>query len=458
LKICPAAFNLFNKYRKGSIGKLTAPLYLKNSYTGEKSGKTLYNKSCMHRKNLFGTLIMKKIERHKKKCLVAVLLTAIACGPQIAYRTGDIVIHNDEPVLETSANRIDTGYSNSGYIKKIWPKKQPAVFTAVGDVALNFAIMKEILDYRAKKYGTERAMEYPFSNVRKELKGIGFCNLEAPVTDYPLKAFSDKDEIFYFQSPAGSEHILKYAGFDVASLANNHIKDCGVEGMFDTRDRLLKLDIAPVGIGKDINEALQPVFLWHRGTRVAVFAFNAVVPKSVWAGLNWPGTAGGSDELLCSAVTKVRPFVDAVVVSIHWGQEVTSDSPVDTPEKEQVMLARRLIDCGVTCIIGHQSHGLGFVERYKSGIIFYSLGDFVFAGRHSAAHRTSMMVRLEISENGLDSYTLIPVNINPLEVKYSPVILPESSGLKVIERVLREKDDKYIDYYSIKKNEKKKSK
>ncbi|HPS57251.1 MAG TPA: CapA family protein [Spirochaetota bacterium] len=391
---------------------------------------------------------MKNIQRHRKPFLVAAMLIALACGPQVVFRTGDVIINNDEPVLETSANSLEYGYKGSRYIKKIWPKKEPAVLTAVGDVALNFATMKEILDYKAKKTGRENAMSYPFARVRKEFTGIAFCNLEAPVTDYPLKAFNDKDEIFYFQSPGGSEEILQYAGIDVASLANNHIKDCGVEGMFDTQERLVKLGIAPAGTGRNINESLRPVFVWHRGTRVAIFAFNAVIPKSVWADINTPGTAGGSDELLCAAVKKVRPEVDAVVVSIHWGQEVTSDYPVEQPEKEQVVLAHRLINAGASCIIGHQSHGLGPVERYGSGIIFYSLGDFVFAGRHSDAHRTSMMVRVSLSEKGLESYTLIPVNINPLEVSYSPVILENKKGDAVINRVLSVRDDRYSDYYT----------
>jgi gamma-polyglutamate biosynthesis protein CapA len=317
----------------------------------------------------------------------------------------------------------------------------------VGDVALNFATMKEIIDYRIRKYGRKEAMSYPFSKVSGEIKGIGFCNLEAPITKYNLKSFNDKDEIFYFSSPEGSEDILKYAGFNVASLANNHIKDAGDEGMFDTMNRLKKIDITPVGVGKNISEALKPVYVWHRGTRIAFFAFNNVIPKSVWAGPDRPGAAGGSDELLCAAVKKAREDVDAVVVSIHWGQEVTSDYPVQQPEKEQVELAHKLIDAGVSCIIGHQSHGLGPVERYKNGVIFYSLGDFVFAGRHSAAHRTSMLVRVSLSKDGLEAYTLIPVNINPLEIKYSPEILKKKSGSAVIDRVLPEKDDKYSDYY-----------
>jgi poly-gamma-glutamate synthesis protein (capsule biosynthesis protein) len=395
-----------------------------------------------------GIYIMSSVRKHRQPLFLLALVVILACTPKMVRHSGEEIIKGDEPVTEDSRNTLDYGYKDSKAIKNIWPKKEPAVITAVGDVALNFATMKEIIDYRIKKYGRKDAMAYPFSKVRKEIKGIGFCNLEAPITNYDLKSFNDKDEVFYFSSPGGSEDILRYAGFDVASLANNHIKDAGEEGMFETYRRLEKINIAPVGIGKDISSALKPVYTWHRGTRVAVFAFNNVVPKSVWAGPDRAGAAGGSDELLCAAVKKIRSEVDAVVVSIHWGQEVISDYPVNKPEKEQVELGRKLIDAGASCIIGHQSHGLGPVERYKNGIIFYSLGDFVFAGRHSAAHRTSMLVRVSLSEAGLESYTLIPVNINPLDIKYSPEILSKKSGAAVIDRVLAEKDDKYSDYYS----------
>lgn len=394
-----------------------------------------------------GHSVMKNIDKNRRPFFIFSLLAAIACSPQIVYHSGDHIINKNEPVWETSKNAVEYGYRDSRYIKRIWPKKEPAVITAVGDVALNFANMKEIIDYRIRKYGRKNAMTYPFSKVSHEIKGIGFCNLEAPITNRNLKPFSDKDEIFYFSSPVGSEEILHYAGFDIASLANNHIKDCGEEGMFETAERIEKHNIASVGIGKDIDEALKPVYMWHRGTRIAFFAINNVVPRSVWAGPGRPGAAGGSDELLVAAVKKVKNEADAIVVSIHWGQEVTSDYPVAKPEAEQVALGHKLIDAGVSCIIGHQSHGLGPVELYNNGIIFYSLGDFVFAGRHSSAHRTSMLVRVTLSEKGLESYTLIPVNINPLEVSYSPVILSVKSGTPVIERVLTARDSRYSDYY-----------
>jgi hypothetical protein len=50
-----------------------------------------------------------------------------------------------------------------------------------------------------------------------------------------------------------------------------------------------------------------------------------------------------------------------------------------------------------------------------------------------------MLARITLGENGIESYTLIPVNINPLEVHYSPEILSERSGALVINRVFTQR-------------------
>jgi len=400
----------------------------------------------------FGKNIMSKVRKHRKPVFLIAVIAIIACGPQIVYHSGDSILKSDEPVWENDSNKLRYGYRNSAYIRRLWPKKEPAVITAMGDVALNFAVMKDIINHKKKKYGLEYSMNYPFSKVRKAFKGIVFCNLEAPITHHEMKMFHDKDEIFYFKSPAGSERMLTSAGFDIVSLANNHIKDCGVKGMFDTQKRLHSRGIASVGVGKNILDSLKPVYMWHRGTRVAFFAFDRVIPKSIWAGANRPGAAGGSDELLVEAVKAAKEEADSVVVSIHWGKEVVRDIPVNQPDKEQVDLGHKLIDAGVSLILGHQSHAIGPVERYKRGVIFYSLGDFVFAGRHSASHRTGMMIQATLSHRGVEDYTIIPVNINPMEIQYRPTILAKGKGYPVINRVLPKKDSYYKNYYSDKSN------
>ena len=392
--------------------------------------------------------IMAEIEKRKRPLFLLAIFVFLACGPQMIYQPPEHLLKSDAPIFENSENALSYGFKNSAYMRRVWPKKEPALITAMGDVVLNYAVKADIINNRIKRFGREDAMKFPFSRVKHEIKGIAFCNLEAPITSHPLKVFSDKDEIFYFKSPPGSEDMLKYSNINIASLANNHILDAGVEGMYDTAERISEAGVTPVGMGDNIAKALEPVYVWHRGTRIAFFAFSRVVPKSVWAGADSPGAAGGADEILTAAVRRVRDKVDAIVVSVHWGQEVAYDYPVVQPEYEQVTLARKLIDSGASLILGHHTHAVGPVERYKEGLIFYSLGDFVFAGRHSASHKTGMMVQVELSEKGIESYTIIPVNINPLDINYRVEILSAETGLHVINRVLPVRDDKYHDFYS----------
>jgi poly-gamma-glutamate synthesis protein (capsule biosynthesis protein) len=403
---------------------------------------------------------------HKRLIYIFILILIISCTlDNIKTAGGRNSIDNSAPSnkINSEIKKSFTDDPNKIFINRYNDKdddeknkkKRPATITAVGDVVLNIEYMGGMLYRRTNKYGRKKAMAYPFSKVKDAIIGIGFCNLEAPITDLEFNYFSDKDEEFYFRSPGGTEDILKYGGFKAVSLANNHIMDAGEAGMVDTYKNLKKVDIIPVGVGNNIYDALRPVYINDKGTVVAIYAFSTVIPKSVWAGPDKAGTAGGSGELLCAAIKKARhKKADAVFVSIHWGEEAFADYPVEEPEREQIELAHKLIDAGASCIVGHHSHALGYVERYKDGIIFYSLGDLIFAGRYTESHATSIIAQISLSSLGLESYTLIPVNNNPFEVGYSPKILDEKNGRGVINRILRDnKDSKYADYY--KKNSKK---
>ena len=330
-----------------------------------------------------------------------------------------------------------------------------AVITALGDIALNYHQMGMRYREYARKYGKARADKWPFSGVKKELTGIVVGNLETPITAHPIVPYPDKDEVFYFNSPPGSEHVLKEGGLTVLSVANNHIKDAGVEGMFESARRLEALGIKAPGAGKNLREALQSAIIetdW-KGTKVktAILALNTVFPRSVFATFDRPGTATGSPEMLARAVQILRDQVDIVVVSIHWGDYYGYDFPIMPPWPEQKALAHALIDAGASLIIGHHSHAVGEIERYKNGLIFYSLGEFIFAGRHSQSHATSIIARVTVAPDGVHSYTVIPVNINPLVVWYRPVVLGKASGEKYLNRLTMPRDNKYRNYYELEK-------
>ena len=64
--------------------------------------------------------------------------------------------------------------------------------------------------------------------------------------------------------------------------------------------------------------------------------------------------------------------MDVVVVSLHWGEEF-----VDQPSMQEVELGHAVIDAGATAVLGHHRHVVRPVERYRHGVIAYSLGNLI---------------------------------------------------------------------------------
>jgi poly-gamma-glutamate synthesis protein (capsule biosynthesis protein) len=192
---------------------------------------------------------------------------------------------------------------------------------------------------------------------------------------------------------------FKNAGFTVMSCSGNHSMD--YTNFLDTNDALKKYGIASVGLGKDIDEARKPVIVDIKGTRVGFLAVNAVdnlpnfhagvgrpgtVPLKVSTTYEWidkqPGIPPISytkanqkdfDDLL-EDIRKLRPQVDVLVWSIHWGLHLM---PIVLADYEPIV-AHAVIDAGADLILGHHAHLLKGIEIYKGKAIFYSMGNFVF--------------------------------------------------------------------------------
>jgi poly-gamma-glutamate synthesis protein (capsule biosynthesis protein) len=93
-------------------------------------------------------------------------------------------------------------------------------------------------------------------------------------------------------------------------------------------------------------------------------------------------------------------------VNLHWGEE-----KADTPDRDQREFAHAVIDAGADVIIGHHPHVLQGIERYKSGVIVYSLGNFLFGGNSRDTYDTALF-EVRLMEKNNASYRLIPIRID----------------------------------------------
>ena len=81
-------------------------------------------------------------------------------------------------------------------------------------------------------------------------------------------------------------------------------------------------------------------------------------------------------ERIENEIREAKRQADVVLVSYHSHNHDSADTTV--PAKYLKTFARRCIDAGATAILGHGPHELQGVEIYNGGVIFYSLGNFLF--------------------------------------------------------------------------------
>jgi poly-gamma-glutamate synthesis protein (capsule biosynthesis protein) len=291
---------------------------------------------------------------------------------------------------------------------------------AVGDIMLGGTAAPEL-----QKFG----YDYPFELVRPLLKQaqIVFGNLEGPLTDGGAAEVSKQ---YVFRSPPDKvAPALARAGFNIVSLANNHSLDYGPQGLADTRAALVKAGIHPVGAGSNEAEARAPVYMKAKGVTVAFLAYSLVFPEEFWAGPETPGTAFGHERFVRADVAAARAKADVVVVSFHWGQEGKTEL-----RDYQVQLAHAAIDAGAAAVLGHHPHILQGVERYRQGVILYSLGNFAFGSYSNTATR-SVISLLTFRGKQLRELRLVPLNVKNAEVVFQPKPLAGPEAAEVVERM-----------------------
>jgi poly-gamma-glutamate capsule biosynthesis protein CapA/YwtB (metallophosphatase superfamily) len=213
---------------------------------------------------------------------------------------------------------------------------------------------------------------------------------------------------FTFRGPPESLPPMAEAGVEVANLGNNHAYDFGPEALLDSRKHLRQAGIAPVGAGKDQDQALRPAVLEVKGWRVAVVGLDMVVdpyPEAL-ATEDKPGTSAGHDTaLMLRAIRAAERRADIVIVTIHWGVELDTQ-----PRADQVELGHRFVEAGADVIFGHHAHRLQPMDVYHGRPIFWGLGNFVWPN-FSAEGSTTAVAQVRVRKNGTLEGQLLPAYI-----------------------------------------------
>jgi len=193
--------------------------------------------------------------------------------------------------------------------------------------------------------------------------------------------------------------------FDVACLANNHVLDYGVRGLRDTLDILHRNGIRTVGAGLSLKEALSPLTVLIKGTRVTILNFSE--GEDLTASRGGPGVCGWEIDRLLALARKFKKRGDIVIAVGHAGLEY-----YPFPPPYVVEAYRALAEAGADCVVGHHPHVPQGVEVRDGRLIAYSLGNFVFYQPSELYYRrTGFCLELQVRGDRLSSYEFHPYRI-----------------------------------------------
>lgn len=205
---------------------------------------------------------------------------------------------------------------------------------------------------------------------------ITFGNLEGVLLDKgnTAKQCNNPSLCFSFRMPTRYVEHLTNAGFNVISIANNHVGDFGEAGKKSTLKILENQGIMAAGFSS------KPSVVFEKGgLKYGFIAFAAS-----------PGTLDiRKVENAKQLVSELSLKADIVIVSMHAGAEGAKYQRVTRKEESYAgenrgnvyQFAHAVIDAGADVVFGHGPHVSRALELYQHRLIAYSLGNFCTYGR-----------------------------------------------------------------------------
>ncbi len=257
------------------------------------------------------------------------------------------------------------------------------------------------------------------------------CNIEGPVEQGQMMEQPKRGP--HLKNCAQLTALLKGIGFNIATIANNHIMDYGAEGLRKTMDSLDSSGMLYVGAG--LNEAAAYQYLVLKNDmKVAIVS---VAEKQF--GASEEGKAGFAwmySHHVYRQIRKAREECNTVIVLCHCGAE-----DVNIPLPEVRNLYKQFIDFGADLVIGNHPHVIQGSEIYKDKTIFYSLGNFIWDYDNLDAGQKSLAVVVDIKKGGEIAFQAVEIFYRLGEWE----IMPESLEYNQANAILKNEKE-YINY------------
>lgn len=251
---------------------------------------------------------------------------------------------------------------------------------AAGDNLVQTAVYRE-----ASYHSTDGTYDFSpmYENVRSIIESgdISILNQETLICngEYEISGTN-----FNFNSPVELGDDMIDLGFNVFTIANNHVLDKGTGGLEATLDywdsRIAANDIAVCGAYRNEQDMQNIRTMTVNGVTVAFLAYTEHMNGySIPSDSPLRVVLTSETDVIQQQIEQANQIADVVIVAAHWGVEDTH-----TVSDDRRVLAQEMVDWGADLIIGthpHTAETMEYLTRADGtqGFVYYSLGNFISA-------------------------------------------------------------------------------
>ena len=199
-------------------------------------------------------------------------------------------------------------------------------------------------------------------------------------------------------------NVLKDAGFHCLTLANNHFRDFGDEGVLTSLRYFKVNDLDYVGGGEDI--AAAESVLYKKIDDEVLAIINVCENEFSIASTKRAGSAPLDTVKVYHRIVEARKQADYVLVIVHGGHE-----HFQLPSPRMKELYRFFVEVGADAVVNHHQHCYSGYEDFMGKPIVYGLGNFLFdhPQKRSGIWNEGYLAVIEFSAKGV-SFNPVPYN------------------------------------------------
>lgn len=270
---------------------------------------------------------------------------------------------------------------------------------------------------RLKKRFSDRDFNFVFGLIKPYFKGcdVSIGNFECALADsqdIPIVKCGPNlscDENFV--------DALRWMGFNVLTLANNHFADYGASSMQKSISAMTSRGILHVGAGMDLKTAQKSLVIDVKEKRIGII--NCCEHEFSIATDDFAGCNPLDPVEQCKEIQRLRSSVDFILVIVHGGTEFCQ-----LPSPRMKKLYRFFVDQGADVVINHHQHCFSGYEQYKGKHILYGIGNFCFDwdGKRKSSWNEGYLAQIIFNDDGCQKFDMIPYKQCDEEARVTPIV------------------------------------